>query len=305
MKRVTLIHNPQAGDEDHSKDYLLRLIRNAGYEVCYNSSKEDFSAALEDPGDLIAIAGGDGTVRKVALQTLEDGVPIAILPMGTANNISKSLGFIGSPEELIARWKGAQRKKLTVGSARSSWGKELFVEGIGLGLLSRAMSLLDAIDSEGDVDFSTKDDKVNRDLTALVVLLSEYAPMTLKVRVDGREIRGQFLLLEVMNIKCVGSNLLLAPYADPSDDYLECAFLSESNRESFAMYLTGLVAGEQADAPVEVLRGKHIQIEWEGTEIHLDDKMWTTRMVPSPPQTIDVGLDGRYLEYLSPNPDES
>lgn len=304
MKRVTLIHNPQAGDEDHSRDLLVTLIRNAGYEVYYNSSKEDFSAALEDPGDLIAIAGGDGTVRKVALQILEDRAPIAILPMGTANNISKSLGFVGTPEKLIAGWKGARRKKFTVGSARSSWGKELFVEGIGIGLLSRAMSLLDAVDGEGDVDFSTKDDKVNRDLTALVVLLSEYGPMTLRVRVDGREISGQFLLLEVMNIKCVGSNLLLAPDADPSDDYLECAFLSESKRESFGTYLTRLVAGEQADAPVEVLRGKHIQIVWEGTEIHLDDKIWTKGTASSPPQTIDVELDGRYLEYLSPNKSE-
>ena len=99
--RVTLIHNPQAGGEDYSRERLLKLIRAAGYEAVYHSSKEDFGAALKDPGDLVAVAGGDGTVRKVAMQTIEIGVPIAILPMGTANNISKSLGITSPDEELI------------------------------------------------------------------------------------------------------------------------------------------------------------------------------------------------------------
>src|SRR5262245_1870824 len=113
MKRVTLIHNPQAGDEDHSRNQLLKLIRDAGYEVTYKSSKEDFASALEDPGDLIVVAGGDGTVRRVALESLGTGVPLAILPMGTANNISKSLGITAPAEELIAGWKGARRKRFT------------------------------------------------------------------------------------------------------------------------------------------------------------------------------------------------
>lgn len=301
MKRVTLIHNPQAGDEDHSRNQLLKLISDAGYEVSYKSSKEEFASALGDPGDLIVIAGGDGTVRKVALQSLGTGVPLAILPMGTANNISKSLGITGTTEELIAGWKRATRKKFTVGIARSSWGSELFVEGVGLGLISRAMSILDTIDDKSDVDFSTKYDKVYRDLTALIVLLSEYSPKELKVAVDDREISGPLLLIEVMNIKCVGSNLLLAPDSDASDDYLDCVFLTESNRERFAKYLTRLMAGKEAEAPLDVLKGKHVRFEWEGTPIHLDDKIWTRGItLPSPPQTIDVKLDDQQFQYLAP-----
>jgi diacylglycerol kinase (ATP) len=300
MKRATLIHNPQAGDEDHSRRHLVKLIRDAGYEVDYKSSKDDLGNALEDPGDLVVVAGGDGTVRKVALQLLDHHAPLAILPTGTANNISKSLGIDGSPEELIEGWKRAEPKRFSVASAKSCWGQDLFVEAIGLGLLSRTISILNKVDHKADVDFANTEHKVGRDLTALIVLLSEYTPMDLKVSIDGREISAPLLLFEIMNIKQVGPNLLLAPDADPGDDYLDCVFLVESNRENFAKYLTGLMAGKQVTLPVDIVKGKQIEFHWEGTAIHLDDKIWTKGItVPPPPQQIDVELDGRWFEYLS------
>jgi diacylglycerol kinase family enzyme len=300
--RVTLVHNPQAGDEDHSRDRLLKLISNAGYEAMYVSSKEDLDTALQEPGDLVAIAGGDGTVRKVVTRILGRRVPVALLPTGTANNICKSLNIIGTPEELVAGWASARRKKFTVGLASSSWGEEVFVEGVGLGLFSKGMSILDHITNEADVSLSSTSDKVVRDLTALVVLLSEFPPIELKVDIDGQKISGPFLLTEILNINSIGPNLRLAPGADPGDDNLECVFLPESKREAFAEYLTGLLAGKEDAPPVDVLRGKHIQIHWEGSPLHLDDKIWTNRTTVPPPDLIAVRLDGRSFDYLSPAP---
>ena len=65
--RVTLIHNPKAGDGRLSRDELLTILRVAGHKAVYQSSKEDeWERALKDPGDLVVAAGGDGTVGKVA-----------------------------------------------------------------------------------------------------------------------------------------------------------------------------------------------------------------------------------------------
>lgn len=278
----------------------MELISDAGYEVSYESSKKDFASALEVPGDLVVVAGGDGTVREVALHLTNHDVPFAILPMGTANNISKSLGLVGSTEKLIASWAKERRRKFTFGAAKSPWGRELFVEAVGVGLFSRAITILDHVDKKGEVDFANTEHKVGRDLTALIVLLSEYSPMDLKVTVDGREMAGPFLLFEIMNIKHVGPNLRLAPDADTSDDYLDCVFLAESNREKFAAYLTALMAGKDETLPVEILKGKKISFHWEGTDIHLDDQIWTKGVSGTPPpQIIDVELEGRWLEYLS------
>src|SRR5438128_10331540 len=117
--RVTLIHNPTAGDESFSATELTALIEQAGHKVSYQSSKKDFKSALKKPGDLVAVAGGDGTVRKVAIQLLERNlIPIAVLPCGTANNIARSLGLTESPPELIAGWPSARRRGFDVGVAR-------------------------------------------------------------------------------------------------------------------------------------------------------------------------------------------
>lgn len=297
--RVTLIHNPMAGDEDHSREHLLSLIRNAGHEVDYQSSKEDFVQALDDPGDLVAVAGGDGTVRKVAMHTIERGVPIALLPMGTANNISTSLGITGSPEELISAWSTARRKKVATGIATSSWGEELFIEGMGLGLFARTMSILNRIDDKPPADFSSAYDKLYRDLSVLIALLSEFSPLDLTVEIDGQDVSGPYLLLEVMNMNYIGPSLNLAPEADPSDEYLDFVFLAEGNRENFARYLIKRLAEKETAPPVRLVRGRHLKFYWQGTGIHLDDKIWTNGItVPSSPQMIDVKIGSQSLEFL-------
>src|SRR5215813_12881952 len=66
--KVTLIHNPDAGDDQQlSADALLELICRAGHTARYQSSKdESWQSALEQPCDLVAVAGGDGIVGAVA-----------------------------------------------------------------------------------------------------------------------------------------------------------------------------------------------------------------------------------------------
>jgi len=59
----------------------------------------------EEPGDIVAVAGGDGPVGKVARRLIGSPTPIAILPLGTANNIANTLDVTGkSLKELIRSW---------------------------------------------------------------------------------------------------------------------------------------------------------------------------------------------------------
>jgi diacylglycerol kinase family enzyme len=299
--RITLIHNPGAGDEDHSRKDLVSLIRKAGHEVVYESSKGDFAKALQNPGDLVVIAGGDGTFRKVALKLCGVTVPMTILPMGTANNISTSLGITGEPKKLIAGWAKAKRRKLSVGQANSPWSKDFFVEGVGLGLFTRLMSILDAVDGEAKVEFSTAEDEVNRNLTSLVVLLSEFPAMTLNLKLDGKEMSGSFLFMEIMNIKYAGPSLLIAPDADPRDSYLDCVLLDFADREGFAEYLTSQMSGKNGPAPVKIIKARNIEFQWEGQPIHVDDLIWTKGItVPAPPQQLEIKLSDYSLEILVP-----
>ena len=97
--RVLLIHNPKAGDRKHSKKQLMASLARCGHQAFYQSIKErGWKKAFKKPVDLVIAAGGDGTVHKTAWQIMDSGIPLAILPLGTANNLARSLGFTESVE---------------------------------------------------------------------------------------------------------------------------------------------------------------------------------------------------------------
>lgn len=64
--RVTLIHNPGAGDHKQpSAGQIEALMKEAGYKILYQSTKEKgWHKALKKSADLVAVAGGDGTVGR-------------------------------------------------------------------------------------------------------------------------------------------------------------------------------------------------------------------------------------------------
>ena len=302
--RVTLIHNPTAGDESFSANELTEMIRSAGHEVRYQSSKGDYASALEAPADLVAVAGGDGTVRKVAVRLIGRRTPITILPCGTANNIARSLGFQRSAPELIAGWPSARRKAIDVGSLSGPKGEVRFIEGVGLGMFSGAMSILDSIDDEYEIEFDDAGQKLHSDIGALKAMLADYSAFDARVTIDGHNYSGRYLLIEAMNIKSVGPNLHLAPGADPSDGLLDFVFVAESDREEMMSYLTARRQSEEAFPRLTVHQGTHMRVTWESSEVHVDDRVWLDRDEQPEgdggPMTIDITIDSNALEFLIP-----
>jgi diacylglycerol kinase family enzyme len=167
---------------------LKKLLADAGHEVRYQSAKEDGrKKALKKDADLVVVAGGDGTVGRVTRRMVGRGVPLALLPSGTANNIARTLGQLERPfEELVRGWEAARRVKLDLPVAKGPWGERNFVEGLGLGLFA---SLL----AGSEVKAPKKTGKpVEGALERLRRRAQDYEPVEVVATLDGEDMGTSF-----------------------------------------------------------------------------------------------------------------
>src|SRR5215467_325025 len=292
--RVTLIYNPIAGtDEQLSSNELAGLLRAAGHVVVHQLSHDDsWDEALKRPGDIVAVAGGDGTVGKVAKQLLGQAAPIAVLPLGTANNIATTLGLVNQPlDRLIADWARAERVRFDV----------------GIGLFSDTMSTLDARDNIDLAHLDAPEEKITSVLALLKERLQSYQSKKVKVTLDGQDLSGDYILLEALNIAHIGPNLQLAPDANTGDGLLDVVLLPKSESDRLKRYLSDCVEGKPSGLSLPVRRGRHLQMEWYGFAIHIDDEMWPDKKFTLPPwpSLIDVEISGATLEFLAPGKGQS
>jgi diacylglycerol kinase (ATP) len=307
--RATLMHNPAAGDQTPSGKKLARWIEELGYDVAYQSTKQKkWAKALEDPGHLVVVAGGDGTVNKVGRHLLGSAVPLAILPLGSANNIARALGIMGKPRKLIAGLEWARHTTFDVGLVRGSWGESRFFEGVGLGLFTEAMCLVDS--KEGTAHGTQRRRKFARDLRFLSRALVDFAPRSLTVLLDGKDVSGDYLLCEVMNTRSIGPRLPLVSDADPTDGLLDVLLLEPTQREQFRHYLISRRWGEDRAPDFPVQRARRVQISMDGHPLRVDDTIQRARTQPrsssatstpeSADQLVEVVLEHRGLTVLVP-----
>jgi diacylglycerol kinase family enzyme len=289
--RISLLYNVDAGDGVSAKE-LRRELERSGHELaCLLEKDSDFERVLEEPTELVAVAGGDGTVRKVALALAGRGIPLAILPFGTANNIAKSLGIRGSASQVIQRWRVARRLPFDLGIARGNWGQSRCLEGMGGGLIPKGIAVLDG--RPRHEKGQDRDSELALALRAYRETLSGLTPRRCALTLDGSRLEGEFLLLEVLNIRSVGPNLAFSPDADPSDGLFDVVTAEEQQRDELDNYLLTRIEGREGRLGLPTLRARHVEVEgWE--EMHVDDKVCA---VPSN-APVSIQVEPAALEFL-------
>jgi diacylglycerol kinase (ATP) len=303
--KVILIHNPKAGmGNKPSRKRLLAAIRRAGHAPIYQSSKaRHWKRVLKKPADIIAVAGGDGTVDKVSRQLRKRSIPVAILPIGTANNIAKTLGLTNrSLEELIDGWRTAAHARFDIGTATGPWGSTPFSEGVGVGFLADTVHHLD---TTGQIDPPLSHDPDETTVASLRLFkqrLQSYPATKVKIRLDGRDISGDYVLVEAMNIKYVGPNLCLAPHADPGDGLLDVVLVSPTEQHKLSGYLSGRMKRRRSRPSLRVRRGRYLQIKVKGGVVHIDDETWPRRSKSflGSPAAIKVKASTYTVDFLVP-----
>jgi diacylglycerol kinase (ATP) len=269
--RVLLVYNPKAGEDGPDLRRLVVLVEGAGHEVVAQSIKDErWADALSDNVDLVCVAGGDGTVRKVFKALAGTGGTATLLPEGSANNIARSLGFEDNedPGRLIRAWPDAHRRWCDVGSL-SAAAEVAFAESAGGGAFAEVL-----VRAERDDRDLGGDEKIEFGLRTLRDVLRETPPLEWGVWADDADLSGRFLGVEAMSVREIGPNLPVAPGADPGDGVFDLTLITEAGRAALEAHLDARLAGRRAEPlQLDVHRARRIVLRPPADcPLHADDE---------------------------------
>jgi diacylglycerol kinase (ATP) len=285
--RICLYWNHTAGG-GISLDRLTSAIQDAGHTVVH--AIDDESDLPEDLSDVecVVVAGGDGTVGRAGRVLAGGPVPLAILPLGTANNIASSLEIHGEIEQLVARWHDAQVVKIDVGVVEVGGGAHRFLESVGCGLVTSCIA-------EGSGTLAKDDPALHiedaRDL--YLETLRKLQPRPYEITLDGERISSEFLLVEVLNMPAIGPKLEFTGEVSAADGLLSVVLLGESDRDALVHYVTALGSAATAPAGFKSWRVKTITIAG-ADRLHVDDRVRDAGASP-----ISISLHPRSLAILA------
>ncbi len=299
MQHVQVIHNPGAGDEKHSKEQIISLLTENGYRISYLNTKEDDWKKFNTTADIILVAGGDGTVRKVARQILKGMVmdkpaKLALLPLGTANNVSRSLGLTSDIEHGIKSWNRNGNKFFDVGRIFGVPDAKFFLESFGFGVFPYMMKKSQDLPEDTS---ATLEEKIRKATKFLRDLSMNYPPVDCTISIDDQEFSGSYLLAEVLNTPSIGPKLDISPGSDPGDGLFEVTVVPGEDKEKFLAYLADKMEGKDFDYSFDTKRGRNIRINWNGTHAHVDDQFvnWKTSY------EANIHLKDGLLNFLVPS----
>jgi len=256
VSKTLVVWNPTAGgrdtdDTDGRRRELEKTLLEHGIdgEVFASSSEAETAkrvrSAVEDGHRAIVAAGGDGTVRSVAVHILDRDVALGILPMGTAMNVARALGIPLELPEAAEIVRAGHERTIDVGTVRG----ETFLEIASIGAAAELLA--------GGRE--AKDGRMRR---AIDLLRQGVRNRRTRVRLqlDGREVRGRAPAIAVANGRFTGRGLELVPEAVLDDGRFDVLIFEGFGGVELLVHLGRLLLGRATDRRIRRFRAATVHV---------------------------------------------
>jgi diacylglycerol kinase (ATP) len=270
-RRLLVIYNPTSGHRQRRKlDRWLAHLRALGAEVALSETTAprhaETLARAADPGqfDAVAVAGGDGTINDAVNGLAGSRLPLAVLPLGTANVLANEIGL---PRSLAALADIA-----AFGPAAEVWPGEALPEGASDG---RRFLIMAGIGFDADV-VEHLDPALKRRAGKLAYLwsilgrLRDYHRCTYRADIDGVAVAGASLVAARAHF--YGGRFVLAPAARLEHRLLQVAIFEHGGRGWALGYLAAMGLGVLPHCrSLRIVPGQSLRlIEPAGAPVQLD-----------------------------------
>jgi diacylglycerol kinase (ATP) len=234
--RTLVLVNPNSRRGSESLDAVNERLEKGGLILqheTFNSADEVSQDIVRRAPDVdrVVICGGDGSVNAAARGLMETGLPFGVLPLGTGNDLARTLGL---PEDLLAAADvivAGRVRPIDLGMVND---KPFFnVASLGLSTdLARSLT----------PDIKRRWGRLGYALAALKVL-SRAAPFTATIVAKGDVARVKTMQIAVGNGRYYGGGMSVSDRAEIDDHHLDLYSLELKSVWKLAAMLPAFRAG--------------------------------------------------------------
>ncbi|AFY34002.1 lipid kinase [Calothrix sp. PCC 7507] len=199
--------------------------------------------------DLVIIGGGDGTLNAAVDALVDTQLPLGILPLGTANDLARTLGIPNSLPEACKIIAQGEQRRIDLGWVN---GKHFFnVASMGLSVKITQRLTKEVKRRWGIFAYIA---------TALQVIL-EARPFGVEIRFNGESVRAHTVQIAVGNGRYYGGGMAVAPDATIDDQRLDLYSLEIEHWWQIIPLLPGMQHGRHIHSQrVRNLHGKEFEV---------------------------------------------
>jgi diacylglycerol kinase family enzyme len=203
--------------------------------------------ALDQGAELVFVWGGDGMVQRCADTLAGSGVPMAILPAGTANLFAVNLGIPVDLEAAVQIGFHGRREKLDLGVLNG----EHFAVMAGAGFEAEMIA-----DADGQA--KKRLGRLSYVKAAVQQVGGPLVPM--KIKVDGTTwFDGRASCLLLGNVSTIAGGIEAFDDARPDDGWLEVGVSTAKGPVQWARVLGKMAAGRSEESPfVRITRARKV-----------------------------------------------
>lgn len=223
LRHAQLIFNPSSGrGEEDSGERLSEVVRalrahgiepDVGIKTSGKAARMLARKAVKDGHSLVIVAAGDGTIGEVASEMIDSTTSLGIIPVGTMNNVARSLGIPLVIDDACALLGMGTTRHIDVGRviANGSIKSEIFLECAGVGLSSVLAAAGQSIEKH----------RWSHLPNILKRFSEEQHLILMKVELDDVTLEVNTHMVTISNSPLLGNNLLATPDAKMDDGLLD------------------------------------------------------------------------------------
>ncbi|MGB3207999.1 MAG: lipid kinase [Crinalium sp.] len=253
-KRALLLVNPHARRGKNALLQAMQELRQLNVEIITGESDNpaDFAKIIRQyhqQVDLVIIGGGDGTVNAAVEGLLDTDLPLGILPLGTANNLARTLNIPSSLPQACQIIAGGKVQPIDLGWVNGKYFLNIASLGLSAEVNRRVSKRLKR--HWGVFAYI---------VTALQTLLT-IRPFWVDIWCDDESIEVKTIQITVANGRYYGSGLVIADDATIDDQTLDLHSLEIQNWWEILPLIPAALRGKSAiGSCVRTIKGKDIRL---------------------------------------------